>query len=189
MNTVFFVLLGLFSTVVVADTTSLFDGRSLAGWQVSGEAPWTVENGEIVSAGAGDGYLYSDAVFDDFELRAEFWVDASTNSGIYIRCQDADKIHPDTCFELNIWDQHPKQEARTGAIVFKVMPPLAHVETIGRWNSYEVIARGSSLVVKVNGTLTATMDDADPAAGFIALQHWATGTVKFRNIQLRRLLN
>jgi 3-keto-disaccharide hydrolase len=187
MNKAVFAFLGLFSAALGADTTNLFDGNSLAGWQVNGDAQWAVENGEIVSAGTGDGYLYSDAQFGDFELRAEFWVDATTNSGIYIRCQDRDNIHPDTCFELNIWDLHPKQEARTGSIVFKVMPPLAHVETIGRWNSYEVTARGSSLVVKVNGRLTATMDDADPAAGFIALQHWAEGTVKFRNIQLRPL--
>ncbi|MEH6588700.1 MAG: DUF1080 domain-containing protein [Halioglobus sp.] len=189
MNKAFFAFIVVFSAALSADMTSVFDGRSLAGWHVSGDAQWSVDNGEIVSAGAGDGYLYSDAIFGDFELRAEFWVDATTNSGIYIRCQDIDNIHPDTCFELNIWDQHPKQEARTGSIVFKVMPPLAQVETIGRWNTYEVTARGSSLVVKVNGTLTATMDDADPAAGFIALQHWATGTVKFRKVQLRPLAN
>jgi hypothetical protein len=187
MNKAVFVFLGLFAAAVAGDTRSLFDGNSLAGWQISGDALWAVENGEIVSGGAGDGYLYSDASFGDFELSAQFWVDATTNSGIFIRCQDSTNIHPDTCFELNIWDEHPRQEARTGSIVFKVMPPLAHVETIGRWNTYEVTARGSNLVVKVNGTVTATMDDADPVAGFIALQHWAEGTVKFRNIQLKSL--
>ena len=29
------------------------------------------------------------------------------------------------------------------------------------------------------------LEDADPAAGFIALQHWGEGTVMFRNISLR----
>jgi hypothetical protein len=28
------------------------------------------------------------------------------------------------------------------------------------------------------------LDNADPTAGFIALQHWADGTVKFRKLEL-----
>jgi len=172
----------VFSSSAVAEP--LFDGETLAGWQSVGEASWVIEAGSIVASGSGDGYLYTDASYGDFELSAEFWVDATTNSGLYIRCTDPANIHPDTCYELNIWDEHPKPEARTGSIVFKVMPPLVHVETIGRWNTYEVSARGSSIIVKVNGQVTATMDDADPSPGFIALQHWAEGTVKFRNIEL-----
>ena len=60
------------------------------------------------------------------------------------RCRERANIHPDNCFELNIYDAHPRQEARTGAIVFKVMPPLVHVDTVGRWNTYEVVAQGSA---------------------------------------------
>ena len=187
------VLRTLVATVVLlcgcASSPSLFNGKNLQGWQVIDSAKWSVEEGEIVSSGAGNGYLSTDELFGDFELSAEFWVDATTNSGIYIRCKDRANVHPDTCYELNIWDNHPKQEARTGAIVFKFMPPLAQVETIGRWSLYEVVAKGGSLEVKVNGVTTAKLDDADSTPGFIALQHFEQGTVKFRNINVRRLLN
>ena len=152
-----------------AGATALFDGQSLAGWQVLGEARWSVLDGEIVGSGEGDGFIATEAMYGDFHLRAEFWVEAGTNSGIFIRCKDPDYVHPDTCFEFNIWDEHPKQEARTGAIVFRVMPPLAHVETVGHWNTYEITARGGFLQAKVNGEVTARLDDADPTAGFIAL--------------------
>jgi len=172
----------MFATWVLA--LALFDGRSLAGWQTVGEASWSVEAGSIVARGSGDGFLRTADAFGDFFLSLEFWVDASTNSGIFIRCRDAQRIHPETCYELNIWDDHPQQQARTGAIVFKVMPPLSNVKTVGRWNTYDVLARGQRLEVRVNGELTATLDDADPAPGFIALQHWQEGTVKFRNLQL-----
>lgn len=165
----------------------LFDGVSLDGWESTGDANWSVVEGEIVSSGNGDGYLFSAEEYGDFELSAEFWVDATTNSGLYIRCKDRENIHPDTCYELNIWDDHPQQEARTGAIVYKVMPPLYHVKTIDRWNTYQVIAKGSSLHVSVNGEVTATMETADPTPGFIALQHWAEGTVMFRNLEIRPL--
>jgi hypothetical protein len=145
-----------------------------------------VQDGEIVGSG-GDGFLLSEGLYDDFRLSLEFRVDATTNSGIFIRCRDRQRVHPETCYELNIWDQHPQQEARTGAIVLWHMPPLAQVNTLGRWNSYEVVARGPQLEVRVNGVLTARLEDADSTAGFIALQRWGEGTVRFRRIELQLL--
>jgi len=94
---------------------------------------------------------------------------------------------PDACYELNIWDRHPQQEARTGAIVFVAMPPLARVETVGKWNTMEATARGGQLEVSVNGVITARLRDADPTPGFIALQHWGEGTVRFRAVELAPL--
>ena len=162
----------------------VFNGYTLDGWQQEGEIQWAVHEQVIVASGAGDGFLASDAQFGDFYLRAEFWPDATVNSGIFIRCKDRSRIYPDTCYELNIWDEHPNQEARTGAIVFVHMPPLAQVTTVGQWNVYEVTARGSFVEVKVNGAVTAVLEDADPTPGFFALQHFGEGQVKFRNIEL-----
>ena len=45
-------------------------------------------------------------------------------------------------------------------------------------------AKGSLISVSVNGVTTAVLEDADPTPGFIALQHWESGTVKFRNVEL-----
>ena len=176
----------LLSSWLVA-VLALFDGHSLAGWSVTGDAQWSVTDGAIVAAGDGNGFLLSADAHGDFYLSLEFWVDATTNSGIFIRCQDRQRVHPDTCYELNIWDQHPRQEARTGAIVFKFMPPMVQVDTVGKWNRYAVRASGKKIVVTVNGEITAVLDDADSAPGFIALQHAQTGTVKFRNISLQVL--
>jgi hypothetical protein len=162
----------------------LFNGISTTGWTPSGDIEWQVEQGAIVATGKGEGFLSTLNSYGDFHLKVEFWVDATTNSGIFIRCHDRDRIHPDTCYELNIWDHHPNQEARTGAIVFKAMPPLAQVETVDRWNTYEVLARGPHLEVRVNGEVTAQLHNADATAGFIALQHWEEGTVKFRSIEV-----
>ena len=167
--------------------TSLFDGHSLTGWSQQGVGDWRVEEGVIVAAGTGDRFLLSEAEFGDFRLSLEFWVDGSTNSGVFIRCTDRERIHPDTCYELNIWDEHPRQEARTGSIVFRFMPPLVHVNTVGRWNTLQVEARGQRIELQVNGQLTAELDDAEARGGFLALQHWQDGTVKFRNIVIEPL--
>jgi Domain of Unknown Function (DUF1080) len=167
-----------------ADSVVLFDGHSLGGWRVEGDSEWSVVDQAIVASGSGDGFLVSEKDYGDVQLRVEFWVDATTNSGIFIRCRDRSRIHPETCYELNIWDEHPQQEARTGAIVKRFMPPMARVETVGKWNTLEVMARGTAIEVRINGATTAVLDNADPTAGFIALQHWADGTVKFRKLEL-----
>ena len=177
-------LLFLVTLAANAAPQSLFNGKDLAGWESRGDIEWLVEDGVIVASGSGKGFIASQAEFGDFYLRVEFWVDATTNSGLFVRCRDRSRIYPDTCYELNIYDEHPKQEARTGAVVFVHMPPDAQVETVGRWNVYEVTARGGFMEVKVNGTVTALLEDADPTPGFIALQHWESGTVKFRRVEI-----
>lgn len=164
--------------------TMLIDGPELQQWIAVGDAAWRYDNNELVGDGAGQGFLMTRENYKDFRLNLEFWIDETTNSGVFVRCQDRDNIHPDTCFEVNIWDNHPQQEARTGSIVFKVMPPLADISTAGRWNTMDITADGQKLVVRVNSRITALMDRADTAPGFIALQHWEKGTVRFRNIQV-----
>lgn len=163
-------------------TTATLDSNSLSGWAIVGDADWMAKNGEITGSGEGEGFLASEAVFGDFHLKVEFRVDAETNSGIFIRCQDRQRIHPETCYEFNIWDRHPQQEARTGSIVFRAMPPLAHVDTLGRWNTYEITARGNTLEARVNGELTAVLEDSELSSGFLALQRWGKGNVVFREL-------
>ena len=175
-----------FVYTVMLSLLSLFDGHSLAGWESTGDARWLISDSAITAEGSGDGFLLTEGVYGNFELTLEFWVDATTNSGIFIRCSDRQRIHPDTCYEMNIWDEHPQQEARTGAVVFRFMPPLVNVDTIGKWNSYVIRAQGSHILVSVNGQVTAELQDASVIEGFIALQHQQEGTVRFRNIQLRR---
>jgi hypothetical protein len=184
-------LLAIFLSACTAAATQLFNGDDLAGWYSQGDADWRVDAGEIIGAGAGegagDGYLLSREEYANFDLTLEFQIDAETNSGIYIRCQQRDSVGPDTCYEMNIWDLHPQQEARTGAIVFQVMPPLVQVNTLEGWNTYRIRAAGPKLEVWVNGELTAVLEGAEFDTGFIALQRWQSGTVRFRNIQLRKI--
>ena len=174
----------LLSLTACAGPQHLFNGMNLEGWKSEGDIEWRVEDNAIIASGSGDGFLYTRAEFGDFYLRVEFWVDATTNSGIFFRCRDRSRSVPVTGYELYVFDVHRIQEARTGSIVFVHMPPLARVETVGRWNVYEVTARGSFVEVKVNGTVTALLEDANPTPGFIALQHWEEGAVKFRSIEL-----
>jgi hypothetical protein len=164
--------------------TTLFDGTHLNNFNMVGTANWRLADG-VVEASSGSGFLVSKETYANFEIRVEFWVDEGGNSGVYMRCQDAARITDTTCYEANVFDKRPDQSGRTGAIVH-VAKPLAVVDAGGKWNTYEITAKGSSLVVRLNGTLTSQAEDTKFARGPVALQY-AAGTVRFRRVQIRPL--
>jgi 3-keto-disaccharide hydrolase len=169
---------------------TLFDGSNLDNWNRTGDANWRIEGGLVV-ADRGDGLLVSKKTYTDFQIRAEFWVDDNANSGIYIRGSDPNKVASATAYEVNIFDKRPDPSYGTGAIVnvAKVAPmPKAG----GKWNVYEITARGDRLTVVLNGVQTADVRDGKHPSGVIALQHGAdgvgnTGVVKFRKVQIKPL--
>jgi len=56
----------------------------------------------------------------------------------------------------------------------------------GKWNIYEITAKGPHLVIVLNGEKTADVQDATHGAGPFALQY-ASGVVKFRKVQIKPL--
>ena len=164
--------------------TTLFDGSSLDGWTVLGDANWEVADG-AVSASSGGGFLVSEQSYGDFELRLEYWVEEPANSGVFIRCADPQSVNDRNCYEVNIYDTRPDQTYRTGGIVHLAAPSTV-INSAGHWNSYEITARGSRLIVVLNGTQTVDTTDEQFASGPFALQYGA-GTVRFRNVRIRPL--
>ena len=162
--------------------TSLIDGVSLNGWNIVGDANWVIGNG-IVEGNKPNGFLLSAKSYKNFIIRAEFWAESNTNSGIFIRCQDPAKIAAATSYEVNIWDTRPGQEYATGAIV-----DVAKVNPIhkagGRWNTMEIVANGSQLKVSMNGVVTSEAKDSKFSDGPIALQS-AGGIIKFRKLEIK----
>jgi Domain of Unknown Function (DUF1080) len=176
---------------------TLFDGKNLDNFNQIGTADWKIEDGAAM-ADKGNGFLVTKNAYGDFQLRAEFWIDDVANSGIFIRCTDPGKVTGSTAYEVNIWDARPDPSYGTGAIVnvAKVDPmPKAG----GKWNVYEITAKGSTFTVTLNGQKTVDgAQDAKFATGHIALQHGLglkdangvesdKGVVKFRKVEIKPL--
>jgi hypothetical protein len=166
------------------DWTSLFDGSTLKGWNVVGNANWSVAEGAI-QASMGTGFLVTPVPYRDFQITLEFWVTDDANSGVFIRCTDPKTISATNSYEVNIYDKRPDQSYRTGGIV-DVAKPASVVMTGGKWNTFDITARGTKLTVILNGMKMVDVDDTKYANGPIALQYGA-GTVKFRNVRVRAL--
>jgi hypothetical protein len=165
---------------------TLFDGSNLNNWDPIGTANWRLVDGGVVQADLGNGFLVSKQEFGDFMLKAEFWVDTTANSGVFIRATDPKQVTAKNAYEVNIYDTRPDPSYGTGAIVdvAKVSPmPKAG----NQWNDYEIIAKGDTFTVTLNGikTVDGAKDDKHPK-GHVALQY-AQGIVKFRKVEIKPL--
>ena len=154
----------------------------LSTWQKVGDDPWRVTD-DRVAAGPAEavGFLVSNDTYSNFTLSVEYWVEDDTNSGIFIRCSDAQEIGSGNCYEINIWDSHPNQESRTGSIV-TMLKPLTHVDALERWAKVEIVASGTRIRARFDGELTADLNNERSVSGVIALQYGGTGVLKFRNL-------
>jgi hypothetical protein len=176
-----------------ADWIVLIDGSTgLENFNPIGDANWRAEGGAIVADKGKGGYLVSKNSYKDFQVRAEFWADTTTNSGVFIRCTDPNKVTATNAYEVNIYDRRPEPDYGTGAIVnvAKVSPmPKAG----GKWNTYEITARGSQLTVVLNGVQTVSVQNSQFAQGRLALQYGLGpkdapgGPIKWRKVQIKSL--
>lgn len=168
---------------------TLIDGNTgLDNFNRLGGANWHAEGGAIQadrSTTKGASVLVSKRSFKDFELYAEFWADHDTNSGLYIRCTNPGKVSSASAYEAQIWDKNPNALMSTGALL-----PVASVPPIykagGRWNTYEIYAKGPQITVKLNGVVTVHIEDGKYPAGAIGLQQNA-GLIKWRKLLVREL--
>ena len=162
---------------------TLTDGTNMNQFTPIGAANWRVVDGTIQADNGMAGFLVSKESYGDFELRAEFWVSPDANSGIFIRCSNPKEVTAANSYEVNIFDTRPDQTYRTGGIV-DIAKPASMVNAGNQWNTFEIVAKGPRLTVRLNGMPMVDVQDTKHARGPIALQAGA-GTVRWRNVQIR----
>jgi hypothetical protein len=97
-------------------------------------------------------------------------------------------------YEVNIWDIRPDPKYGTGAIVDQVAVPVPIANKAGgRWNVYEIEARGGTITVRLNGVTTAVMNNAKVLEGPFSLQYGPGvqgaqgGPIQWRRVQVKTL--
>jgi len=175
-------------------TTLIDGGNGLDNFNRIGDANWRAEGGAIVADKGKGGYLVSKEAYKDFEMYVEFWADDSTNSGVFLRLSDPKDVNPDNSYEVNVYDQRPEGfEYATGAIVDRAQVRANRIKAGGKWNVYEIYAKGGDVTVKLNGEVTAHMVDGQHASGPFALQfgngpnNAPGGAIKWRKVDIRPL--
>ncbi len=167
---------------------TLLDGtRGMENFSPVGDSNWTAADGAIQAdkRGKATGFLVTKNAYANFQLRVEFWSSPDANSGIFMRCANPQVITDKSCYEANIFDERKDPSFGTGGIVHHAKV-LTVIKAGNQWNTFDITASGSKMVVMLNGVKTAELDHSQFASGPIALQHGA-GVIKFRKVQIKPL--
>ncbi|GAB5453213.1 MAG: DUF1080 domain-containing protein [Halioglobus sp.] len=192
----------------------LFDGGSLSQWRSYGEEAvnegWGIENGCLTRLARG-GDLISREQFDNFELKLEWRISDSGNSGIFIRGDESERTIHYTGYEMQVLDNVGHSDSsdpthRSGALYDLIAPDHDTTQPVGYWNSVHIIADGPHVEFWLNGRITAKFEQGSPQwqalyaqskftdrvrygtlfKGHIGFQdHW--DKVWYRNIRIREL--
>jgi hypothetical protein len=183
--------------------TMLFNGKDLDGWVlyvapedgVAATDVFKVSDGKIVVAGKPFGYMRTEKEYADYKLHAEWrWIGAATNSGIFQRVQEGDRIWP-SVVEVQLQGGHAGDLLGMGGTALAHVDPKAPglfykvrasgespEKPEGEWNSADVEVTGTNVKVWVNGKFVNEAEGLF-TKGCIALQSEG-GPLEFRNVYI-----
>jgi hypothetical protein len=179
----------------------LFDGKTLHGWQTTGN--WIVEQGGVVAlhprpGESGwqryDAYLTTARKYKDFILDLEFKIDKGGNSGVFLRVGDR-MSQVNTGFEIQILDTHGLAKPGNhdcGGVIGAAAPSKNMAKPAGQWNRYVITLQGKRLKVEMNGEqihdleLDKSAVKDRPAEGYIGFQDEGL-PVWYRNVRIKEL--
>ena len=132
----------LSATAVQADEgnwISLFDGKSMAGWQKVGnaESVWEVKNGALCGSGPPSMLVTTQGPFKNFRYRAEIKINDGGNSGLYFRTTA--KPGFSNGYEAQIDSTHT-DPIRTGSLYGLCHVYKQHVQP-DTWFTYDIDVR------------------------------------------------
>jgi hypothetical protein len=211
MKTILLVLLVTISlTGYSQKKVMLFNGKNLDGWSIYVSDPaikpysfFYVKDGVIETPGVPTGYLRTKKEFENYRLHVEWrYPEIPTNSGIFIHTVGPDKIWPKhfqcQLKHLSAGDFIVQDEGLSATVRDTVYVSTAKVKPIapkmkpssenkaGEWNSYDIVCKGNTVEVKVNGVLQNYATKCSLTKGGIGLQ--AEGSkIQFRNIWMEYL--
>ena len=171
-----------------AGKRELFNGKDLSGWKlhVKGGADPTqtfkVEGGVILCTGKSIGYLRTEQDYKNYKLTVEWRLLKSGNTGVLVHMSLPDKVWPRSIecqgmhgnqgdffvIEGTEFKEHRKQKGRDGRRVRKRGP--SNELPLGDWNVFEIICRGDTIRLYVNGRLMNKATKCNVNSGKIGLQ-------------------
>jgi len=188
-----------------AQWVSLFNGKSLDGWQVVGDGAWGVmKNGVLVGdrlprQSREQSWLYTTKEFGEFDLSLEYWTRLGGNSGVSIRDTTRGRyaVPPDynrektpshNGYEIQISNGY--RDLYPSGSIYLFAKAKANVQLPSDWNLLEVESRNEMIRVKLNGQVVCEHpgDPQRSKVGPIGLQlHDPNSVAMFRNIRLREI--
>jgi hypothetical protein len=166
---------------------SLFDGKTLNGWKVTG-CVVTVEDGTMLLK-SGNGMVQSERTYRDFILEVEWKALKPDNwdSGVFIRCGEPPRGRPwPQTYQANLRKGIEGNIAELKETIDNKGLPKAH-----QWNHFRLTVVGTTVALDINGQRAWKADGLKTPSGYIGLQAEVPGGGQFlfRNIRIQELDN
>ena len=192
--------------VVLMKKTALWNGKDFSGWKLFLEDPevdvktvWSVKDGVIHCTGVPNGYMRTEKDYADYKLHVEWrWAGEPSNSGVLLHTTGPDKIWP-RCIEAQLqagnagdlilidWTDAKERPGRRRGFFGRIPKREDSSEKApGEWNEYDIICKGDTVRVFVNGVLQNEGTEATETAGKICLQSEGK-PIEFRNVYIEPL--
>jgi hypothetical protein len=177
---------------------SLFDGKTLKGWEASPGGKWEVKDGVLLGtsqqADKRHGILFSEKQYSDFILRAKFRV-LLGNSGFYFRAENRNSPIRAYGFQAEIdRTQNTGGLYETGGRAWVAKPTQKVIKERkyqpGEWADLEIKAVSKDVSVRINGIISTKLkNDPGRIKGFFGLQlHGGQDMhVEYKDIRLKNL--
>ena len=148
---------GLSAEEVEQGFVSLFDGKTLDGWQGSTKG-YQVQDGALVCQPGGN--LFTASEYADFVFRFEFKLPPNGNNGVGIRTPlRGNPAYVGMEIQILADDYKGIQPYQAHGSVYGVVPAKrGHQKPIGEWNSEEIMCQGSHIRVTLNGVVIVDAD-------------------------------
>ncbi len=167
--------------------TSLFDGKSLAGWEIMNDGKFVAEDG-VLKLNGGSGWLRSAEEYSDFILKAEVrWMQPKQDSGFFLRAAKEGGNWPDKKYEVQCENSERVAKIFGAAHERDMELCLKLLKDVGEWQTYEIQCVGTKCEVKFNGQVVATSDGFTIPKGYIGLQG-ENGLLEFRNLRIKSVV-
>jgi putative membrane-bound dehydrogenase-like protein len=200
-------LLFLLTCLGHAEKISLFDGKTLAGWDVrkGDEKYWTTRDGMIIGGSrkekvAHNTFLATKKSYENFELEFDIKIEKGTgfqNSGIQVRSMRDPFGHEMTGYQVDAgigWWGKIYDESRRNRVIAEPVDPeaLAKVTKDWDWNHYRILCEGPRIRSWINGEPALDFTERAPGIpqdGLIGFQAHGGGTfeVHLKNITIKEL--
>ncbi|MSR74945.1 MAG: DUF1080 domain-containing protein [Planctomycetes bacterium] len=154
-----------------AEPEVLYDGKSFAGWNMSGgERSFMIEGEGVFACGDEPGVLVTRERYADFVFQCQVRSDAMSSAAIALRC-GADPRSGVKGVEVVIADMGAPMAGKDACGSLRGVTPArsACMQPTGTWNPMKITLRGNSIEVSVNGVITASTSMQLPADGHIAI--------------------
>jgi len=186
------ILAGIFMMPSLANSQwlTLFDGKSLEGWQVN-ENPesWELRDSAIVAIGKRSHLFYTGEhqPFTNFVLQVDVYTERWSNGGIYFLTEFQSDGWPETGFEAQV-NNTAFDWKKTGSLYGIKNVLFFSPADDKQWWTQEIRVEGRHITISIDGEIVVeyTLEEGvRPDTGTIALQsHDRRSVVQYKNIRI-----